>query len=116
MKTETPTPRTTALCHRLRDDPNSSAPEDVVTALEHAAELERENITLREDKHRLDHLEDLIRQCPHAVFDFSDDPDEDKHQGFSIEVDGCDPTLAVGKTLREAIDEDHKFKLSRNSE
>ncbi len=56
----------------------------------------------------LDYLEKLIRHCPHAEFDFSEDPDEDKPQGFSIAVDGCDPSLAVGATLREAIAADRK--------
>lgn len=71
---------------------------------------------LREDKARLDHLENLIRQCPHAEFDFSDDPDEDKLQGFSICVDGCDPSEVTGRTFREALDEDRKLTAHRNSE
>lgn len=68
------------------------------------------------DGERLNHLEELIRQCPHAEFDYSDDPDEDKPQGYSISVDGCDPSESVGASFRECIDEDIKLTHRRNSE
>lgn len=56
------------------------------------------------DAARVDHLEELIRNCPHAEFFFSDDGADEKPLGFSIEVDGCEPMSHAAPTFRAAVD------------
>jgi hypothetical protein len=69
-----------------------------------ARDLDREIASVLEDGKRLAWLEETIRHCPHAKFNFSDDEADDALPGFSIIIDGCDPLGASGPTLREAID------------
>lgn len=61
-------------------------------------------VEAKRDTIRLDLLEALIRHCPHAEFYFSDDEANEKPMGFSIEVDGCEPTSHAAATFREVID------------
>ncbi len=64
---------------------------------------------LRADSARLDFLEKLILNCPHAEFDFNDDPDiEDQHGkkplGFRIRVEGCETVDVNATSFRECVD------------
>lgn len=96
------------------------APKAKASFLANAADLDaaaEELETLTKDGERLDHLEELIRQCPHAEFDYCDDDDERKPLGFSITLEGCSgKEVSVGLTFREAVDEDMKLTAKRNSE
>jgi hypothetical protein len=59
------------------------------------------------DSKRIDYLEELIRNCPHAQITFCDDPDcEEGALGFMIRVEGCRTSEVCAPTLREVIDKD----------
>lgn len=59
------------------------------------------------DAWRLNHLQELIRNCPHAQITFCDDPNcEGGAVGFMIRVEGCETSESCGLTLRDAIDKD----------
>ncbi len=57
------------------------------------------------DTRRLDALEKLIKNCPHADFDYNEDEDEGP-VGFTIVVQGCETSSAGGRTLRDAVDDE----------
>jgi len=58
------------------------------------------------DSRRLDYLEKLLRECPHARITFCDDPDEvEPHAlGWGIVVEGCKTSEVYAPTFREVID------------
>jgi hypothetical protein len=60
------------------------------------------------DSRRLDHLDELLRNCPHAQITFCDDPDEvEAHAlGWGIRVEGCQTSEVYAPTFREVIDKD----------
>lgn len=61
------------------------------------------------DKERLNHLELLLKHCPHAEITWADPEEPDPLtdlSGFYIMVQGCRTSIAAGATLRAAIDED----------
>lgn len=61
--------------------------------------------SLAKDKARLDALEETIRNCPGADLAFNNDIDDESVPcGFSLSIDACEKSCAVGETLRECLD------------
>jgi len=54
--------------------------------------IARPDIAALRDSERIDHLEKLIRHCPHTFFYWNDDKDAEEPVGFSISVEGCERT------------------------
>lgn len=77
------------------------------------AELEALVAGLEQDRERLNYVEELIRNCPHAEITFNDDSDMDELLGFIIRVEGCETSESVGITFREAIDQDRAAEIER---
>lgn len=61
-------------------------------------------VRLNEDKARLNYVGELIRHCPHTEFYWTDDEDDEKPLGFSIENSGCDPIFVCADEWRDVID------------
>ena len=61
------------------------------------------------DTTRIQYLQDLLTNCPHAEISYNDDPDEEDERGMKpigwrIYVEGCETIDRVAPTLREVID------------
>lgn len=93
------TPRTDALIETLDNLPRALAEEKWPQL---CRALERENAALRKDQEQLNALETAFRECPHAELGFNSE-EEEGPVGFTFEIDGCDPLLLAGDTLRDVL-------------
>lgn len=57
----------------------------------------------RKDSAIVDHLERLIKACPHTRFHWTDDADEEMPLGFSVTIEGCETSQVSGTTFRECM-------------
>ena len=56
------------------------------------------------DADRINALENLLTNCPHAQLRFNADEDADERVGFTVRVEGCQRTEFTAPSLREALD------------
>lgn len=56
------------------------------------------------DSDRVEALESLLTNCPHAKIIYNDDPDRDDPVGWTLRVEGCETTEDTAGDLRSCLD------------
>jgi hypothetical protein len=76
----------------------------------------RAQLAAHPDTVRVEHLQELIRHCPHTRFGFNDDEDAESPIGFSITTEGCETICHCGDTFAEAVDASIAYEATMQSE